>query len=87
MTVTPVGPALGSALAERRATRLRLRRRRRRRLCDLCVLSQPLLKGVIGEPAPAGGGGGRWRMVGAVADAWAAWRERDGKEKRGPAHR
>ena len=89
MAVTPVGPALGSALAERRAARLRLRRcrRRRRRLGNLCVLSQPLLKGGVSEPAPAGGGGGRWQRVGAVADAWAAGQERGGGEKRGPAHR
>ena len=85
MAGTAAGPALGSALAERRATWLRLRRRRRRRrrrLGDLCVLSQPLLKSGVSEPAPAGGGGVRWHRAGAAADAWAAGQERGGGEKR-----
>jgi hypothetical protein len=84
MAGAPAGSALGSALAERRATwlRLRRRRRRRRRLGDLCVLPQPLLKSGVSEPAPAGGGGVRWHRVGAAADAWAAGQERSGGEKR-----
>jgi hypothetical protein len=84
MAGAPAGSALGSALAERRATwlRLRRRRRRRRRLGDLCVLPQPLLKSGVSEPAPAGGGGVRWHRVGAAADAWAAGQERGGGEKR-----
>ena len=73
MAGTAAGPALGSALAERRARWLRIRcRRRRRRLGDQCVLSQPLLKSGVSEPAPAGGGGVPWHRTGAAADAWAA---------------
>ena len=81
MVGTPAGPALGSALAKRRATWLRLCRCRCR-LGELCVLSQPLLKSGVSEPAPAGWGGVRWHRVGAAADAWPAGQERDGAEKR-----
>ena len=63
MAGTPAGPALGSALAKRRATWLRLRRCRSR-LGELCVVSQPLLKSGVSEPAPGGWWGG------AMAQDW-----------------
>ena len=83
MAGTPAWPALGSALAKRRATWLRLRRCRCR-LGELGVLSQPLLKSGVSEPAPGGWWGRAMAQgwVGAAADAWPAGQERDGAEKR-----